>query len=479
MHLADLMEKSEGGQFLILSHLQQHSPSSLSEVMAETEFSKATLNKYLALINDKAQENQLALSIELEDENLRLLVGSDTKGRDIRRAFLDNAIKYQLLIYLLYHGQFQAQQLAQELLISEATLGRHISVLNKLLAEFQFSIHNGRLKGPEHKIRYFYFGLLRKVWASEDWKQELAKKERQTEIETLEELCGAQLSQGQRLDFVLWSHITQQRLKINACQFQEIEQKMKGYTDNIFYQRLFRRVNQLFSGKHIALSHEDGEMLVLFAFLVTHRILPLHTMEYILGFGGEIGNLTTQLIQEMKTQKLLGGYIEGPVTYELSQICGQVYLFTGYLLQDKYKYQLESHNPYVFSSHDYREVADTIFSKLPIFCQGTALDKKIKWEWLQLMDYIAENSGRQIKIGLDLTVGYLGYTRMTEVLKRYLEYNRFITIEAFDPASDYDLIVTNNPISHTQRIPVYYLKYDLDLIDLANIRQMIYGDTNT
>ena len=41
------------------------------------------------------------------------------------------------------------------------------------------------------------------------------------------------------------------------------------------------------------------------------------------------------------------------------------------------------------------------------------------------MDYIAENSGRQIKIGLDLTVGYLGYTRMTEVLKRYLEYNRF------------------------------------------------------
>ena len=81
--------------------------------MAETDFSKATLNKYLSLINDKAQENQLALSIELEDEHLRLLVGADTKGRDIRRAFLDNSIKYQLLIYLLYHGQFQAQQLAQ------------------------------------------------------------------------------------------------------------------------------------------------------------------------------------------------------------------------------------------------------------------------------------------------------------------------------------------------------------------------------
>ena len=59
----------------------------------------------------------------------------------------------------------------------------------------------------------------------------------------------------------------------------------------------------------------------------------------------------------MKTQKLLGEYIEGPVTYELSQICGQVYLFSGYLLQDKHKYQLER-ILLGFSSHDYREVAD-------------------------------------------------------------------------------------------------------------------------
>ena len=57
-----------------------------------------------------------------------------------------------------------------------------------------------------------------------------------------------------------------------------------------------------------------------------------------------------------------------------------------------------------------------------------------------------------------------------------LRVQSFYYHEAFDPASDYDLIVTNNPISLTQRIPVYYLKYDLDMIDLANIRQMIYQE---
>ena len=87
MYLADLMEKSEAGQFIVLSYLQQHSTSSLKAVMSETGFAKATLTKYISLINDKAMEHQTALSIQLQDESLSLSVGPDTKGRDIRRLF--------------------------------------------------------------------------------------------------------------------------------------------------------------------------------------------------------------------------------------------------------------------------------------------------------------------------------------------------------------------------------------------------------
>ena len=474
MYLADLMEKSEAGQFIVLSYLQQHSTSSLKDVMSETGFSKATLTKYISLINDKASDHHVALSIQLQDETLGLSVGPDTKGRDIRRLFLGNAVKYQILDYLLYHQQFLAHQLAQELMISEATLGRHISGLNQILSEFELSIQNGRLKGPEHQIRYLYFCLFRKVWSSQDWEKELQKPERRKEVVVLEELCGAQLSQGQRLDLALWTHITQQRLRVNACQFKDIEQKMQGYFENIFYQRLHRRTNDFFAGQHITLSQEDGEMMIFFSFLLSHRVLPLHTMEYILGFGGEIASLITQLIQEMKGQNLLGDYIEDQVTYELSQLCASVFLFKGYLLQDKYKHNLELRHPYLWSEYDYRQVADTIFSKLPIFQQGTSLDKKVLWEWLQLMEYIAENDGQVIKIGMDLTDSFIVVSRMTAILRRYLEYNRFISIESYDPAKNYDLIITNNPIHQTQQIPVYYLKNDLDLEDLAQIRHMIF-----
>ena len=84
MYLGDLMEKAESGQFLVLSFLLQDSQTTVKKAMEETGFSKATLTKYISLINENALEIGLELTIHLEDENLRLLIGADTKGREIR-----------------------------------------------------------------------------------------------------------------------------------------------------------------------------------------------------------------------------------------------------------------------------------------------------------------------------------------------------------------------------------------------------------
>ena len=249
---------------------------------------------------------------------------------------------------------------------------------------------------------------------------------------------------------------------------------MRGYFNNIFYLRLLRKAPSFFAGQHIPLGTEDGEMMVFFSFLLSHRILPLHTMEYILGFGGQLADLLTQMIQEMKKKELLGDYTEDQVTYELSQLCSQVYLYKGYILQDCYKYQLENRHPYLLMEHDFRGTAEEIFHALPAFHQGTDLDKKILWEWLQLMEYMAENAGQHMRIGLDVTAGFLVFSRMSAILKRYLEYNRFITIEVYDRARHYDLLITNNPIHKQEQTPIYYLKNDLDANDLEMIKKQLY-----
>ena len=71
--------------------------------------------------------------------------------------------------------------------------------------------------------------------------------------------------------------------------------------------------------------------------------------------------MLTQLIQEMKKEELLGDYTEDHVTYELSQLCAQVYLYKGYILQDRYKYQLENRHPYLLMEHDFKGTAEEIF----------------------------------------------------------------------------------------------------------------------
>ena len=100
------MEKAEAGQFLLLSFLLQESQTTLKALMEETGFSKATVTKYILFTNERAQTVGLDVQIHLQEEQVNLSVGATTKGRDIRRLFLDNAVKYQILLYLLYHQQF-------------------------------------------------------------------------------------------------------------------------------------------------------------------------------------------------------------------------------------------------------------------------------------------------------------------------------------------------------------------------------------
>ena len=48
--------------------------------------------------------------------------------------------------------------------------------------------------------------------------------------------------------------------------------------------------------------------------------------------------------------------------------------------------------------------------------------------------------------GFDIRFSFV-FSRMAAILKRYLEYNRFITIEdLLTELGHYDLLVTNNPI---------------------------------
>ncbi len=194
-----------------------------------------------------------------------------------------------------------------------------------------------------------------------DWKQELAKKDKPKW-----NLRRALVPSVWRptTSFVLWSHIPSNDLGqyLPIVPWTEDE----GYTDNIFT-NLFRQVNQFFSGKHcqlLAMKMEDRPL----AFLVTIGSPLKAVLWSITQVWGEIGNLTTQLFRD-ENEVIRGLYPRRPCDLWIHKFVDRS-IFYSYLLQDKYKYQLESHNPYVFSSHDYGEAQTLSLMKLPIFCQG-------------------------------------------------------------------------------------------------------------
>ena len=75
------------------------------------------------------------------------------------KRYLKESPKFQILMTLYEHGNVTNFRLQNELSMSEASLYRAVKQLNKILKEFELSIHNGRVQGSELQIRFFYYTL--------------------------------------------------------------------------------------------------------------------------------------------------------------------------------------------------------------------------------------------------------------------------------------------------------------------------------
>lgn len=164
MQIKDLMEKAEQGQFQLLS-LLSHTAKELQikDIMTETGLSKTTITKYAEALNDFFEHQNLGISVLIEKESLCLIQSDNRHWKTISYHFLEGAVKYQVLVYLFKHHHFTIQTLSQDLLVSEATLNRHLAQLNQLLQEYQLTIANGRMRGPELMIRTFYLNCFGKL----------------------------------------------------------------------------------------------------------------------------------------------------------------------------------------------------------------------------------------------------------------------------------------------------------------------------
>lgn len=474
MLIENLMEKAEQGQYRLLSVLQSSvHPLGLKEVGEQTGLSRATLVKYIEAIQDLAKQEGFPLELFSANDELTLELGPRVSWQDLAYLFLKKAIKYQILIHVFKHHHFSINYLAQELLVSEATLNRHLAKVNQLLSEFDLNLTQGSLKGSEHQIRYFFFELFWQTWPSQSLLDKCQSEQYQQELTMVERLCQAELTEESRDKLYIWLYISRQRLPFVRKDFSLTEELCRPYQDNAFYQRIDRAVLRYLS--HYAFEFSHGESQCLFMFLVSQSILPNHTMAYMMGFGGPIVLTVTQSIQLLKEWGLFKKGHQQVLTYSLGQILGQAYFFKGGILQRRDSYRFIPQPIQAILPQDAPNRVSSFFKHLSVLNrqEGDDLALRLSWHMSQLLTFLLEKRSASLKVALDIAGDPIAEEMLALTLRHYLDNNQLITLEIYDKRESYDYIVSNSVVRDYGETPVYRLKDHLSDRDMQSIVRLL------
>lgn len=464
MLIQDLFEKTEQAQYKLINYLLDREKSvHLKDIIEFMGISRATLLKYIEGINMNFNLSNL-LEIFYVEDKVELKIQDQVSLERITEAFTKDSIKFQISEYLLHNSEFTIPSLALKLSISEATLNRHLSALNKILEEFNISIRNGKLHGSELQIRYYYFQLLTKTHTQDSLEKMNIDKISKL-ITLLEENYISNFNAKQHMQIVVSIYIFQLRLKVKNKNFTSVNKLMIPFKNHKIYMKLKADLSTFIKGL------EEGDVMCLFAFLSSKSILSAPMSEQILGYGGPLTEATTVGIQCIKTLPLREYQLNEQAMYSLSQLLGHMYFFTGYLIR----------RPVVIAENGmniYKDRVDNMFTHIMnnlykqegkySLHQREVFDKKM----LNIFSYLLENASSVLKIAVKLSGDELNNYLLMKRLRQELELNRLIFLEWYEEGKKYDYLITDF-IEKNNTSNVYCLKNNGRGQDIKRIKKIL------
>lgn len=467
MLIQNLFEKTEQAQYELLTYLLDKKDFvSLKETLEYLEISRSTLLKYIDDINLNFKHKKNLIEVVYRDDNLTLRVDRESSWEEVIEKFTKDSIKFKILSYLLHNAEFTIPNLALKLSISEATLNRHLSSLNKLLQEFKLSIRNGRIHGSELQIRYFYFQLLINTHSSASLKQMQNTDLGKRLADYLEKNYISNFNEKQHLDIIVCMYIFQLRLKIKNKNFISIDNLMIPFMEHKIYKRLKNELSYFSS------DITEGDVMCLFAFLASKSLLSAPISEQILGYGGPLTEATTVGIQCIKTLPLKEYRLNEQAMYSLGQLMGHIYFFTGYLVRK-----------HVITSDDkvslYKNRVDKVFTYImnDIYKQSDeysvhqreVFDKKM----LDIFSYLLERHSKILKVAVKLSGDEISNYLLMKKMRQELEKNRMIFLEWYEADKEYDYLIVDF-IDKVSGNNVYCLKNRFEGQDIRALKIMLH-----
>lgn len=455
MKIEQLMNKERNAQYQLLKLLYDSEEAvQLKDSLVAMNLSRVTLLKYIEHINDLFENKAINCRLLLTDDCIKLKEDYHFTWSDLISILLEDSIPYQMLRYFCCHETFQVTKLSQELMISEATFNRQLALINTLLVEFDISITQGKQQGSELQWRYFFYKLL-SISLSQSEKKSFMHVINHSHLKNLaEKLTGHPLDTTQVEDLTLWLAISRHRF------FFEKEKRIAKtdlanyFQENVFYLRLERLMIRYLSRFAIEFDRFESQCLIIF--LHTHTVLPIPSMEYILGFGGPISDKISEALWILRKAKIIGEKTKEEVIYGLSHFFSHLHFLKGtivsnsknseslkQLLSQEDRMKIDLVMPHLFGLVDYN-------ARL-----HTETLNELEFELVELLIFSIEKHQKPLKIGLDIGKNPVKIELIKLTLKKFLDNNLNYQFYSVDGQDTYDCIVSYG--NHkTSRLSSYF-----------------------
>jgi len=452
------------------------------ELMQRLQIAKASLEKDLQDLLHFLPTFHGAITLHYDGQWLTIDLAADFSLLNLYRAFLKNAIKFQIVDHLYQYKEFTIAQLTTKLALSESSLFRKIKELNGALQDFQIQIKNGQLQGEELQIRYFYFQLYWQLVPYEHHQAVTMTLQNQRTVAALEKALAFAFSETSRLQISLWLSISKRRLSVSNKRYQQLTAKMSFFQEDPLYLQVRQFVLRFLS--RYPLEFDEGEAMLHFVFLITRSILSQAAFsDYVLlRKRRALTSLADTIILETivlhyQPQKFTPS-LEKQIVYYLAHIHSQVYFLAGQLEFYEQSAWIQSHET---TTHQTAlTFARSLLQKSCSYLQVNLNDENSLYEsavvyYAQVFALIEEELAGVVDIALDFKLAPLEAALVSQLLFSALKGVNRIQIERYQPQKVYNLIITDHQHSKNyQGRPYQYVLSEFACAyDLQQLQKLI------
>lgn len=474
MYIEELFEKGDRYQYQLLDLLRQNPAGCTVEFLQETlDVSAATLQKYLDTL--QLADVGKVFEVRVEGDRYELHLTDTASWADVVYYFVRRSVKWQILEILLREGNFAIPHLADRLAISQATLNRTLSQLNRSLKEFHIKIRNGQLQGPEHQIRLLYYLLLVQFGEAQAVSAAYPYVVEEATLQVKQWVHREMMApQQRRLRY--WLAIAYERSRVKGLNWTLLRQQFAGLYDRLIYQRLEQDLQEVpFFKKDI--EYEGMNLLI---FLMSMEVISVPFSEKITGFGGPVSEATREVLAYYR--KALDGtlYLHEGSLYQVSQLMSRLYFFHGEVSgrsevgpsEPAFVYPLEPDAKHV---RDLRQVLASVYGThykhLKFKPSDTLLNQSARLLASHLQGLLFQEPAPFV-IGVDIAKGDLYRDVLFFQLREHLSFNDRLHWTLYQNGGTYDLVVTDDPLA-SYAGSVYVIKDWLGSYDFVHLQRYL------